>query len=155
MNDSKDLILLVEDDPNDVELALAAFNDLTLEVEVAVARDGQEALDFLRRQGRYADRPGGCPALVLLDVKLPKLTGLQVLQHMKGASVLRRIPVVMLTSSREERDLVESYDLGVNAYVVKPVGYGEFTRLLKDTCTFWIVMNQRPTEHRNCVAGAV
>jgi CheY-like chemotaxis protein len=155
VNDSKELILLVEDDPNDVELALAAFNDLSLEVEVAVARDGQEALDFLLRQGRYADRAGGCPALVLLDVKLPKLTGLQVLRQVKGAPGLRRVPVVMLTSSREERDLVESYDLGVNAYVVKPVGYGEFTRLLKDTCTFWIVMNQRPTEHRSCVAAAL
>jgi CheY-like chemotaxis protein len=154
MNASTNLILLVEDDPNDVELALAAFEDLDLDVTVAVARDGQEAIDFLLRQGRFADRGGGCPVLVLLDVKLPKLTGVQVLAKVKSVPGLRRTPVVMLTSSREERDLVESYDLGVNAYVVKPVGYGEFTRLLKETCSFWIAINQRPTEHRSCVAGA-
>lgn len=154
MNDTTDLILLVEDDLNDVELALAAFEDLELDVAIAVARDGQEALDYLLRQGRFADRSGGCPALVLLDVKLPKLTGLQVLRHVKTHPALRRIPVVMLTSSREERDLVESYELGVNAYVVKPVGYGEFNRLLRETCSFWVAVNQRPTEHRNCAAGA-
>lgn len=155
MNEAPALILLVEDDPNDVELALAVFDDLRLNVEIVVTRDGQEALDFLQRQGPFCDRGGGCPALVLLDVKLPKLTGLQVLQHIKSASLLRRIPVVMLTSSREERDLIESYDLGVNAYVVKPVGYAEFTQVLMETCSFWIAINQRPAEQRSCLSGMV
>lgn len=150
MNDVVAPILLVEDDPNDVELALAAFDDLGLEAEICVARDGQEALDFLFRQGRFAQRGGACPALVLLDVKLPKLNGLQVLQQVKTHAVLRRIPVVMLTSSREERDLVESYDLGVNAYVVKPVGFSDFSQALREICSFWMTLNQRPVEHRGC-----
>jgi CheY-like chemotaxis protein len=142
-------ILLVEDDLNDVELALAAFENLRLDAEVVVARDGQEALDYLLREGRFAHRGGGCPALVLLDVKLPKLNGLEVLRQLKTLPGLRRIPVVMLTSSREERDLVESYDLGANAYVVKPVGFEEFTRTLRDTCSFWVTVNQRPIESRS------
>jgi CheY-like chemotaxis protein len=148
MNNLTPPILLVEDDLNDVELALAAFENLRLESEVIVARDGQEALDYLLREGQFARRRGPCPALVLLDVKLPKLNGLQVLRQLKSAPGLRRIPVVMLTSSREERDLVESYDLGANAYVVKPVGFEEFTRTLRDTCSFWMTVNQRPIEPR-------
>ncbi len=150
MNDVLAPILLVEDDLNDVELALAAFEDCSLESAVIVARDGQEALDYLFRQGRFELRAGGCPALVLLDVKLPKINGLQVLRQIKSAPILRRIPVVMLTSSREECDLVESYDLGVNAYVVKPVGYEDFTRTLRQTCPFWMTVNQLPVEHRHC-----
>jgi CheY-like chemotaxis protein len=113
-------------------------------------RDGQEALEYLFREGRFVGRVGSCPALVLLDVKLPKLNGLQVLRQLKSRPLLRRIPVVMLTSSREERDLVESYDLGANAYVVKPVGYEEFTRTMQQTCSFWIGVNQRPIENRSC-----
>jgi CheY-like chemotaxis protein len=151
MSDTAVSILLVEDDPNDVELALAAFDDLRMNAEISVARDGQEALDYLFREGRFAERHGACPALVLLDIKLPKLNGLQVLRQLKSRPLHRRIPVVMLTSSREERDLVESYDLGANAYVVKPVGYEEFTRTLRQTCSFWINVNQRPIENRSCV----
>jgi CheY-like chemotaxis protein len=150
MNDLLAPILLVEDDSHDVELALAAFEDSGLEAEIIVARDGQEALDYLMRQGPFADRSGGCPGLVLLDIKLPKVNGLQVLQQLKSRPMLRRIPVVMLTSSREERDLVESYDLGVNAYVVKPVGFADFARTLQETCSFWMTVNQRPIEHRSC-----
>lgn len=150
MNDVIAPILLVEDDLNDIELALAAFDELHLDCEVIVARDGQEALDFLFREGRFSLRAGRCPALVLLDVKLPKINGLQVLRQVKSHPLLRRIPVVMLTSSREERDLIESYDLGANAYVVKPVGFEDFTRTLHLTCKFWMTINQRPVEHRIC-----
>jgi CheY-like chemotaxis protein len=151
MNDAVAPILLVEDDSHDVELALAAFEDAGLESEVIVARDGQEALDWLFRQGPFASRAGLCPGLVLLDIKLPKVNGLQVLERLKAQPMLRRIPVVMLTSSREERDLLESYDLGVNAYVVKPVGFADFARTLRETCSFWMTVNQRPVEHRNCL----
>jgi CheY-like chemotaxis protein len=151
MNEVIDPILLVEDDSHDVELALAAFDDAGLEAEIVVARDGQEALDYLLRQGAFTARSGGCPSLVLLDIKLPKVNGLQVLAKLKTQPMLRRIPVVMLTSSREERDLAESYDLGANAYVVKPVGFADFARTLKETCSFWITVNQRPVEHRGCL----
>jgi CheY-like chemotaxis protein len=150
MTDAIAPILLVEDDSHDVELALAAFEDLGLDAEVIVARDGQEALDYLLRQGTFENRPGLCPGLVLLDIKLPKVNGLQVLERLKSQPLLKRIPVVMLTSSREERDLVESYDLGVNGYVVKPVGFADFAQTLQQTCSFWIAVNQRPVEHRVC-----
>lgn len=137
-------ILLVEDSANDVALTLAAFQEVHLANEVVVARDGQAALDYLFREGEHAGRTGGPPAVVLLDLKLPKVDGLQVLQRIKGDAELRSVPVVMLTSSREERDLTRSYGLGVNAYVVKPVSFPDFVTALKELGLFWAVVNQPP-----------
>jgi CheY-like chemotaxis protein len=137
-------ILYVEDDPRDVELTLAALVECHLANQIVVARDGQVALDFLRRDGRYESRAPGAPAFVLLDLKMPKVDGLEVLGQMKADETLRRIPVVMLTSSRAEQDLVRSYELGVNAYVVKPIDFGEFVRVIKDLGMFWAVINEVP-----------
>jgi CheY-like chemotaxis protein len=137
-------ILLVEDNPRDLQLTLAAFEEVNLANEVVVARDGQEALDFLLREGASAGRPDGNPAVVLLDLKLPKVNGLEVLAQVKANPDLRNIPVVMLTSSREETDLARSYGLGVNAYVVKPVSFPEFVFALKELGLFWAVVNQPP-----------
>ena len=137
-------ILLAEDDPNDVELTLAALGENNLANEVVVVNDGVEALDYLHARGRFADRPRGNPAVVLLDIKMPKMDGLEVLKRMKGDEGLRAVPVVMLTSSREESDLVESYRLGVNAYVVKPVDFREFINAVKNLGLFWAVVNQPP-----------
>ncbi len=124
-------ILLVEDDPNDVELTVMALSENHLANEIVVARDGEEALDFLYRRGAHESREAGNPIVVLLDLKLPKVDGLEVLQQVKFDPDLRTIPVVMLTSSREERDLIRSYDLGTNAYVAKPVGFEEFVESVK------------------------
>ena len=137
-------ILLVEDSEADIELTLAALAGHRLANEVVVARDGSEALDYLLRQGAFAGRPGGNPAVVLLDLKMPKVDGLQVLARVKSDPALRPVPVVMLTSSREERDLVESYRLGVNAYVVKPVDFGQFVDAIEKVGMFWAVINQPP-----------
>jgi CheY-like chemotaxis protein len=137
-------ILLVEDSVHDVELTLAALEENRLANEVVVARDGEEALDYLYRRGIFKLRSAGHPAVVLLDLKLPKVDGLEVLKHIKSSDELRAIPVVMLTSSREEKDLVRSYNLGVNAYVVKPVDFHEFVDSLKELGLFWAVINQPP-----------
>jgi CheY-like chemotaxis protein len=137
-------ILLVEDSANDVALALAALEEVNLANEVVVVRDGQQALDFLRRQGAYSERADGHPAVVLLDLKLPKVDGIEVLAQVKGDSELKTIPIVMLTSSREERDLARSYGLGVNAYVVKPVAFPDFVSALKELGLFWAVVNLPP-----------
>ena len=137
-------ILLVEDNPNDVELTLAALAENRLANEVIVARDGEEALDYLHRRGIFKMRSAGSPAVVLLDLKLPKIDGLEVLERIKADENLRAVPVVMLTSSREERDLVRSYELGVNAYVVKPVDFHEFVEAIKELGLFWAVINQPP-----------
>lgn len=137
-------ILLVEDNPNDVELTLAALARSHLANDVIVVRDGAEALDYLNRAGAYATRPPGLPAVVMLDLKLPKIDGLQVLEKIKHNSELRSLPVVMVTSSREERDLVQSYQLGVNAYVVKPVSFNEFVEVIQDLGIFWAVLNEPP-----------
>ncbi len=137
-------ILLVEDSPLDVELTLAALADNHLDSEVAIAHDGEEALDYLYRRGTYQHRGSGNPAVVMLDLKLPKVNGLEVLAQLKADAELKKIPVVMLTSSREEQDLVESYHLGVNAYVVKPVDFQEFTRAIREIGLFWAVLNQPP-----------
>jgi CheY-like chemotaxis protein len=137
-------ILLVEDDPHDVELTLTALEEYHLANEVVIARDGSEALDYLYRRGAYADRANGSPAVLLLDLKLPKVDGLEVLQQIKGDEKLRIIPVVVLTSSREERDMVASYRLGVNAYVVKPVDFHEFVNAIKELGIFWAIVNQPP-----------
>jgi CheY-like chemotaxis protein len=137
-------ILLVDDNPNDIELTLAALAENHLANEVVVARDGAEALDYLYRRGIFKLRAEGNPAVVLLDLKLPKVDGLQVLQQVKQDEGLRQIPVVMLTSSQEEKDLVRSYKLGVNAYVVKPVDFAHFVGEVKNLGLFWAVINHPP-----------
>lgn len=137
-------ILLVEDNENDVELMLSALSDHNLANEVVVTRDGSEALDYLFSRGGYKLRTPGNPLVVLLDLKMPKVDGLQVLQQIKADAGLKNVPVVMLTSSREEQDLVKSYHLGVNAYVVKPVDFHEFVEAVKNIGIFWAVLNEPP-----------
>jgi CheY-like chemotaxis protein len=137
-------ILMVEDDPNDVELTLTALAEYNLANEVVVTRDGAEVLDYLYCRGNFASRTNDNPAVLLLDLKLPKVDGLQVLQQIKSDEKLRMIPVVVLTSSHEERDMVASYRLGVNAYVVKPVDFHEFVNAIKELGIFWAVINQPP-----------
>jgi CheY-like chemotaxis protein len=137
-------ILLVEDSANDAELTLAALAEHRVANDVHVVRDGVEALDYLYRRDRYASRPLHNPVLVLLDLKLPKVTGLEVLQQIKADPALRMIPVVMLTSSREEGDLIRSYQLGVNAYVVKPVDFSDFIATVRHIAGFWGVINETP-----------
>jgi CheY-like chemotaxis protein len=137
-------ILMVEDDPKDVELTLTALDEYKLANEVVVARDGEEALDYLYRRGRFHDRPDDNPAVLLLDLKLPKVDGLEVLKQIKADEKLKLIPVVVLTSSHEEKDMVRSYQLGVNAYVVKPVDFHEFVNAVKELGVFWAVINEPP-----------
>jgi len=137
-------ILLVEDDPRDVELILESLGDYNLANEVVVVRDGEEALDFLYHRGNFKGRPNGNPAVVLLDLKLPKVNGMEVLREIRSNEKLKMMPVVILTSSREEKDWVESYKLGVNAYVVKPVDFQEFVKAVKDVGAFWAVVNEPP-----------
>src|SRR6267154_2329078 len=137
-------ILLVEDDPKDVELTLTALDDYKLANEVVVCRDGQEALDCLYSRGKFSDRVNETPAVMLLDLKLPKIDGLEVLQQIKSDERLRMIPVVVLTSSHEEKDMVRSYSLGVNAYVVKPVDFHEFVNAVRELGVFWAVINEPP-----------
>jgi CheY-like chemotaxis protein len=144
-------ILLVEDNPNDLELTLIALAKSQLANEVVVVRDGAEALDYLRRQGEFAERPVGNPAVTLLDLKLPKVDGLEVLKVIRDTEALKSIPVVMLTSSKEEQDVVRSYELGVNAYVVKPVDFTEFVRAIADLGIFWAVLNEPPPGSRRYV----
>ncbi len=142
-------ILLVEDNPKDLELTLAALEQSQLANEVVIVRDGAEALDFLYRQGAYAGRTTLDPAVVLLDLEPPKMDGLEVLAAVKGNPDLRHTPIVMLTSSREENDLVRSYELGVNAFVVKPVGFREFFEAIQDLGVFWAVLNEPPPRGRS------
>jgi CheY-like chemotaxis protein len=135
---------MVEDDPKDVELALNALGEYNLTNEVIVTSDGEEALDYLYHRGKFQTRTNGNPAVRLLDLKLPKVDGLEVLQQVKSDEKLRMIPVVVLTSSREERDMVASYKLGVNAYVVKPVDFHEFVNAIKELGVFWAIINEAP-----------
>jgi CheY-like chemotaxis protein len=135
-------ILLAEDNANDVELTLAAFRTNRVVNEIVVTRDGSEALDYLYRRGRFAARSEDKPGLILLDLKMPKVDGIEVLKEVKSDAALRSIPVVVLTSSREEHDLVRTYDLGVNAYVVKPVVFSEFVEAMKTLGQFWAVVNE-------------
>jgi CheY-like chemotaxis protein len=137
-------ILMVEDDPKDVELTLTALEEYNLANEVVVTRDGQEALDYLYCRGQYSARSSDNPAVLLLDLKLPKVDGLEVLHQIKSDDRLRMIPVVVLTSSREERDMMRSYQLGLNAYVVKPVDFHEFVNAVRELGVFWAVINQPP-----------
>jgi len=137
-------ILMVEDDPKDVELTLTALEEYHLANEVVVARDGQQALDYLYCRGEFSGRGQGNPAVMLLDLKLPKVDGLEVLQKIKSDERLKMIPVVVLTSSQEEKDMMRSYSLGVNAYVVKPVDFHEFVNAVKELGAFWAVINEPP-----------
>jgi CheY-like chemotaxis protein len=135
-------ILLVEDDPRDIELTLAALGEHNLANEVAVARDGVEALDYLHRRGSFAQRSPGNPVVIMLDLKMPRMDGVQVLRQIKADEQLRLIPVVVLTSSSESKDLQACYGLGVNAYVVKPARFVEFVGAVKQTGVFWAQVNQ-------------
>ena len=137
-------ILLAEDNPNDIELTLEAFAEAKIANEIVVVRDGAEALDYLLCQGKFEARADGNPILVLLDLKMPKVNGLEVLAQIRQNPNLKRLPIVMVTASREEQDLVKSYDLGVNAYVVKPVGFTEFTEAIKQIGAFWAILNEAP-----------
>jgi DNA-binding response OmpR family regulator len=137
-------ILLIEDDPKDVELTLTALDEYNLANEVVVAVDGEQALDYLFYRGNFMQRARENPAVLLLDLKLPKVDGLEVLQQVKSDEKLKMIPVVVLTSSHEEKDMVASYKLGVNAYVVKPVDFHEFVNAIKELGAFWAVINEPP-----------
>jgi CheY-like chemotaxis protein len=137
-------ILIVEDDPKDVELTLTALEDYNLANETVVTHDGAQALDYLYCRGAYQGRPAENPAVMLLDLKLPKVDGLEVLRTIKADPKLQLIPVVVLTSSKEEKDMVTSYKLGVNAYVVKPVDFHEFVNAIRDLGVFWAVINEPP-----------
>ena len=137
-------ILLAEDNPNDVELTLEALAQHNLANEVIVVENGAEALDYLYCRGKYQDRSSGNPAVVLLDIKMPKVDGLEVLRIIKSDAALKAVPVVLLTSSREDRDLIEGYELGVNAYVVKPVNFMEFIDSVKQLGVFWAIVNEPP-----------
>jgi CheY-like chemotaxis protein len=137
-------ILLAEDNPNDVELTLAALAEHNLANRVTVAHDGVEALEYLRREGRFGDRQPGPPAVVLLDIKMPRMDGLEVLREIRGDPEFKRLPVVILTSSREEQDILTSYNLGVNAYVVKPVDFQAFIAAVEHLGVFWALINERP-----------
>ena len=137
-------ILLAEDNPKDVELPLAGLDENNLPNEVVVVRDGAETLDYLYRRGKFQMRGDNNPAVVLLDIKMPKVDGIEVLKQIKSDEKLKTVPVVILTSSREEKDLIQSYKLGVNAYVVKPVNFQEFVKAVKDLGAFWAILNEPP-----------
>jgi CheY-like chemotaxis protein len=139
-------ILLAEDNANDVELTLNALRQNNVLNEIAVTRDGAETLDYLYKRNAHANRPAGNPALLLLDLKMPRVDGMEVLRQVKSDPALKAIPVVVLTSSREEQDLLRTYDLGVNAYVVKPVDFHEFVDAVKLLGGFWAVINETPPE---------
>jgi len=137
-------ILLVEDDPNDVELTLTALTENNLANKVVSVRDGEEALDYIYRRGKYSSRPEGNPIVILLDLKMPKVDGLEVLRQIKEDEKFKLIPVVVLTSSSMDKDLVESYKLGANAYVVKPVDFYNFIEAVKKVGVFWALINEPP-----------
>jgi CheY-like chemotaxis protein len=139
-------ILLVEDNQNDVDLTIMALSEYNLANNIVVANDGVEAIEYLRSQGRFKDREAGNPVVILLDLKMPRMDGIEVLKEIKSDPLLKIIPVVMVTSSREEQDLVKSYNLGVNAYVVKPVEFNQFLAAMKQLGAFWAVINEIPPQ---------
>jgi CheY-like chemotaxis protein len=149
MNAELKNILLVEDDPRDVELTLAALDEHNLANKVTVARDGEEALEYLYCRGKFESRTTGNPIFVLLDLKMPKVTGLEVLRQIKSDPHLRATPVIVLSSSREQPDLNECYKLGVNSYVVKPVDFTEFMGAVKELGLFWAAINEPPPNSMN------
>lgn len=140
-------ILLAEDDEKDIDLTLAALAEINVANKIDVVRDGEEALDYLFKRARYANRENGDPVVVMLDLKMPKVDGLEVLKQIKGDDKLRKIPVVILTSSKMESDLITSYELGVNAYVVKPVDFDNFMTAIKELGSFWAILNETPSEN--------
>ena len=148
MNELKN-ILLVEDDPNDVELTLLALAGKNLANQVTVVNDGVEAMEYLRYEGKFKTRKNGKPAVILLDIKMPRMDGIEVLRAIRSDSSLKCLPVVMLTSSRENPDLKECYLLGVNAYIVKPVDFKEFIEAVKNAGAFWALINEMPPELEN------
>jgi two-component system response regulator len=139
------VILLVEDNPDDQELTLRALKANNIRNEIKVVEDGAEALEYLFAEGRYTDRdPGATPQVVLLDLKLPKVSGLEVLERMRADERTRMLPVVILTSSREEQDVAKGYSLGANSYVRKPVDFGEFQAAVKQLGLYWLILNESP-----------
>jgi len=147
-------ILLAEDNDNDLDLTLTALGEHNLANEVVVVRDGAEAWNFLCHEGAFASRNGGNPAVILLDLKMPKVDGLELLRRMRGDARFRTVPVVVLTSSREESDIVESYRLGVNAFVVKPVAFDQFIAAVKNLGLFWAVLNEPPPDRHKTPSPA-
>jgi CheY-like chemotaxis protein len=145
MNDLK-TILLVEDNPKDVELTLEALNESNLANHVTVISDGVEVLEYLRYEGKYLQRKKENPAVILLDIKMPRMDGIEVLRTIRGDDKLKTLPIVMLTSSREQSDLIKSYELGANAYVVKPVEFKDFMDAVKLVGVFWALINELPPE---------
>lgn len=143
-------ILYAEDSPNDAELTMEALAESNLANRVVHVKDGVEALEYLRREGAFAGREPGNPAVVILDIKMPRVNGIEVLQVIRADEALKRIPVVMLTSSKEERDLVRSYDLGINAYVVKPVKFTDFIESVRQIGVFWALLNELPPNGVHC-----
>jgi len=139
-------ILLAEDNPKDIELTLEAMAENSLANHIIVVKDGVEALEYLRCQGKYKLRKAGNPALILLDIKMPRMDGIELLRNIRSDAALKRIPVVVLTSSREENDLINTYELGVNAYVLKPVDFKQFIEAVKQIGSFWAVLNELPSE---------
>lgn len=146
MSETKKQILLVEDDNNDAELTIKALKESNIANQIIRVEDGEEAINYLKCEGKYQSRQNLHPALILLDLKLPKINGLEVLKTIRGNEALKYIPVVVLTSSREEQDLIRSYELGVNAYVVKPVDFQQFALAIKELGIFWLVINIPPPE---------
>ena len=142
-------ILFAEDNAKDVELTLEALAVQKLANRVVVVKDGVEAMEYLRRQGKYASRPPGNPAVLLLDIKMPRMDGLEVLRIIRSDPLLKMLPVVILTSSREEQDLIKSYELGVNAFVVKPVDFKDFIEAVRLAGMFWAVINELPPDDKS------
>ena len=138
--------MLVEDNSKDVELTLEAMAENNLDKRVVVVRDGVQAMDYLLRKWQYSNRKPGNPAVILLDIKMPRMDGIQVLRNIRGTPEFKRIPVVMLTTSREEQDLISTYDLGVNAFVVKPVGFQQFIEAVRQIGSVWAILNELPPD---------
>src|ERR1035437_4455919 len=146
MNTEVKRILIVDDSPKDIELTISALGEKNLANEVAIAEDGEEALDYLYKRGKFVDYDQGNPAVILLDIKMPKMNGIEVLKHIRSNPEFKSIPVIMVTSSGEERDLVESYKLGANSYVVKPVDIIQFIEAIKTLGQYWVIINQLPSK---------
>lgn len=147
-------LLLVDDSPRDTELILDALAEFHLANDIVCLRDGVEVLDYLYRRAEFAERPPGDPAVILLDLKMPRIDGLEVLRQVKADPQLKRLPIVVMTSSREERDLVTSYELGVNAYVVKPLDFAQFTQAIRAVGAFWAVVNHPPPARLTPTVGS-